>query len=167
MNSERSLKNTILPVISLFMLSIVFGRSTAQEARVIHVEYNKTKCDYCKMLFQEKNFGAEIQTTSDSIFVFDATECLAAFLIGKKIPEDHAKKIWSVNYNIPSTLVDGMRAWYIRSDKILSPMSVNIAAFASAAEADSAFVTLGGEKLEWRGVMKLVRERWFPELEKK
>ena len=161
------MKNTILPVFSLLMLSIVFGRSTAQEARLIHVEYNKTKCDYCKMLFQEKNFGAEVQTTSDSILVFDATECLAAFLIGKKIRDDHIKKIWSVDYNNPSELADGTRAWYIRSNKILSPMSVNIAAFASRSEADSVFVKIGGEKLDWKGVMKLVQERWFPEVQKK
>jgi hypothetical protein len=119
------------------------------------------------MFFQEKNFGAELQTTSDSILVFDATECLAAFLIGKKIHDDHIKKIWSVDFNKPSTLVDGTRAWYIRSDRILSPMSVNIAAFASAAEADSAFAKISGEKLDWKGVVKLVRMRWFPELEKK
>jgi hypothetical protein len=47
-------------------------------------------------------------------------------------------------------LVEGKHAWYIRSDKFLSPMSANIAAFASGAEADSAFAKIGGERLDWR-----------------
>jgi len=167
MYGEQSLNKKILFAFSLFLMSMFSSPLIAQERPVIHVEYNKTKCDYCKMFFQEKNFGAEIQTTSDSILVFDATECLAAFLIGKKIRDDHIKKIWSVDYGKPSTLVDGSTAWYIRSDKILSPMSVNIAAFGSQAEADSVFAKIGGERLDWPGVVKLVRERWFPESQKK
>ncbi len=119
------------------------------------------------MFFQEKNFGAELQTTSDSILVFDATECLAAYLIGKKIRDDHIKKIWSVDYERPSMLVEAKHAWYLRSDNVLSPMSVNICAFASGAEADSAIAKFGGEKLDWTGVVKLVRMRWFPEMQKK
>ena len=113
------------------------------------------------MIFQEKNFGGALETLNDSLLLFDASECLAAFLIGKKISEDSVKRIWSVEYLSPHSLVNGTTAWYLRSDRIMSPMEANIAVFASRRQADSVRMKLGGEVLNWQSVVRLIRDRWF------
>ena len=95
------------------------------------------------------------------MLVFDATECLAAFLISEKIPLSSVKKVCSVNYGRPTMLADANTAWYLRSDKILSPMEVGLAAFASKQTADSVRVKLGGEVLTWKEVLNVIRVRWF------
>ena len=129
--------------------------------RTIRVTYGKSRCSYCEMLFQDKRFGAELELSGDSLRVFDATECLAAFLISNNIPERQIRKIWSVDYNRPATLVDGRKAVYVQSDAIPSPMEVNIAAFGSRKGADSVTTKLGGRLLKWPEVLRLVGIKWF------
>jgi len=71
-------------------------------------------------------------------FFFDDPECLAAYLITNRFPETSIKRIWTVDYNSPSSLVDARSAIFIRRNTLLSPMGANIAAFGSNPEADSA-----------------------------
>ena len=138
-----------------------FTFSCNPEEGVISVQYLKTECGYCRMLFQDRAFGAEVRLDDDSVLVFDATECLAASLIDHKLNKHHVTRIWSVDYSRPTRLIDAREAFYIRSKKILSPMGVNIAAFGSKAEADSAYANIGGERLDWKGVGAVVSRMWF------
>jgi copper chaperone NosL len=148
-----------------FICLLLFTGLTApllsQQEMTMRVTYDSSRCDYCRMLFQEKKFGGELQTASDSILVFDASECQAAYVIGGKISLSNIKKQWSVNYRNPGFLVDANKAWYVHSDKLMSPMEANIAAFASKQEADSVRSKLGGELMDWNGVVHFIRVRWF------
>ena len=38
-------------------------------------------CDYCRMIITEKEYGGRIKTTKGKTLIFDATECMAAFVI--------------------------------------------------------------------------------------
>ena len=147
---------TILPV--ALLLSAL---SCSPGEQVIRAQYLKTECGYCKMIFQDRAFGAEMQLENDSVLVFDATECLSAYLISNRLRPAQVRKIWSVNYSQPTKLVDAREAFYIRSDKVLSPMGVNIAAFGSKDEADSAYTRIGGDRMDWQEVVRLVRRLWF------
>jgi copper chaperone NosL len=141
----------ITPVVSAF----------PQEERVIPITYDSSRCDYCRMFFQEKKFGGEVETLGDSILIFDASECMAAFMIAGKIPLAQVKKMWSVNYLAPNIPVDAGKAWYLHSDKLMSPMEANIAAFPTMQAADSVRLKLGGETMDWEGVLHFIRTRWF------
>lgn len=153
------------PVRSFFVspLSILLflSLSCAPGEQTLRVQYLKSECDYCRMLFQDRNFGAQMQLDNDSIRVFDDPECLAAYLITNRFPEARIRRIWTVDYSRPASLVDAGSAIFIRSDKVLSPMGANIAAFGSQAEADSAFARTGGEKMAWPGVISFIRMLWF------
>ncbi|MGA7161676.1 MAG: nitrous oxide reductase accessory protein NosL [Bacteroidota bacterium] len=145
-----------------YLLYLIAAASLiAQDQPILRVKYDSSRCDYCRMLFQEKNFGGELETLNDSVLVFDASECEAAFLIAGKIPGSQVKGIWSVNFLKPNGLVDVNSAWYLRSDKIMSPMEANIAAFESKRLADSVQLELGGQVMDWKGVVQLIRTRWF------
>jgi copper chaperone NosL len=147
---------TILPV--ALLLSAL---SCSPGEQVIRVQYLKTECGYCKMIFQDRAFGAEMQLENDSLLVFDAMECLSAYMISNSLRPARVKRIWSVDYNRPTMLLDAREAVYMRSDKLLSPMGVNIAAFGSKAEADSAYTRIGGDRMDWPEVVSLVRRLWF------
>ena len=147
---------TILPIVLLLS-----ALSCSPGEQVIRVEYLKTECGYCKMIFQDKAFGAEMLLDNDSLLVFDATECLAAYMISNRMRPPLVRKIWSVDYSRPTQLLDAREAFYIRSDRLLSPMGVNLAAFGSRAESDSAYARIGGDRMDWRGVVRLVNGLWF------
>jgi copper chaperone NosL len=102
-----------------------------------------------------------MQLENDSLLVFDAMECLSAYMISNSLRPARVKRIWSVDYNRPTKLLDAREAFYMRSDKLLSPMGVNIAAFGSKAEADSAYTRIGGDRMDWPEVVSLVRRLWF------
>ena len=148
-----------------FVLALLFlaslDRSPAQCESELRVRYDTSRCDYCRMIFQERGFGGEIRTAVDSVLIFDATECLVAFLISEKIPVSSVKKVCSVNRRTTRSLIDAKVACYLRSDKLLSPMSVGLAAFRSKQDADSARKLLGGEVLTWKEVINLIRVRWY------
>jgi copper chaperone NosL len=147
-----------LSVLLLFSCNLLMS----QAGRTMSVAYDSSRCSYCKMLIQEKTFGAELDSDSGIVYVFDATECLAAYLIDQKIATRNVREVWSVDYRRPGKLVVAESAVYIHSDKLLSPMSMNVAAVASRAEAEEVLRATGGEILNWQGVLDLVRARWFP-----
>jgi copper chaperone NosL len=146
-----------LPALLILSYALLLG----QPERATRVSYDSSRCSYCKMLIQETTFGAELETDSGRVYVFDATECLAAYLVDRKISALDVKKLWSVDYAKPGTLIDADSAVYIHSDKLLSPMSMNVAAFGSQAEAARVLNTTGGEILSWNEVLDLVRSKWF------
>ena len=150
-----------LPLTILPLGLLLSALSCSPGEQVIRVQYLKTECGYCKMIFQDRAFGAEMQLDNDSVLVFDATECLAAYMISNRLPPARVRKIWSVDYNRPTKLLDAREAFYIRSDRLLSPMGVNIAAFGLKAEADSAYTRIGGDRMDWQEVVSLVRRLWF------
>ena len=149
------------PFFILPIALLLSALSCSPGEQVIRVQYLKTECGYCKMIFQDRAFGAEMQLDNDSLLVFDATECLAAYMISNRLRPARVRKIWSVDYSRPTELRDAREAVYIRSDKVLSPMGVNIAAFGSKAEADSACTRIGGDRMNWLEVVSLVRRLWF------
>jgi len=142
-------------------LLLLLSLSCTPSEQSLRVQYLKSQCDYCRMLFQERAFGAQMQLENDSIRVFDDPECLAAYLITNRFPETRIRRIWTVDYGRPTTLVDARSAIFIRSNKVLSPMGANIAAFGTTAEADSAFARIGGERMDWPGVVSFIRVLWF------
>ena len=147
------------PILPIALLLSALSCSPGEQ--VIRVQYLKTECGYCKMLFQDRAFGAEMELGTDSVLVFDATECLAAYMISNRVRPPLVRKIWSVDYSRPTILIDAREAFYIRSDKLLSPMGVNVAAFGSKAESDSAYTRIGGDRMNWPEVVSLVRRVWF------
>jgi copper chaperone NosL len=150
-----------MALIFIFLPVLWIRPSNAQSEKVARVRFDSSRCDYCRMIFQDKGFGGEVETTDDSVLVFDATECLAAFLISEKLHRSGIRQIWSVDHTTASGLIDAQSAWYLRSDKILSPMSAGLAAFGSKHAADSAMNVLGGEVLGWKDVVNLIRVRWY------
>jgi len=141
-------------IVALLLASVV-GASAGDYA-------GQPTCDFCEMLITEKAFGGRLTTTRGKTLVFDATECMAAFSLYKMKPPEIGE-LQSVNHERPSDSIDAKRAAYLQSDKRLSPMGLNLSAYASRDEAERARSKVGGEVLSWDQVLKLVRKRWYRE----
>jgi copper chaperone NosL len=118
-------------------------------------------CDYCKMILTEPAFGGRLRTTAGKELVFDATECMAAFLLTPKIRSDQIRSLWSVDHDRAPRLTDARRAYYLLSERRPSPMGVNLSSYSTRAGADFARRKLGGRVLRWEQVLEHVRRTWW------
>jgi len=59
----------------LVLLAVSCSRLIAGEDR------GRPTCDYCRMIITEKEYGGKIKTAKGKALIFDATECMAAFVI--------------------------------------------------------------------------------------
>jgi copper chaperone NosL len=121
-------------------------------------------CDYCRMIITEKHYGGKIKTVKGTTLIFDATECMAAFVIRSMVKPAEIQSLWSVNFSQPGRMLNAGTAWYLRSSSTMSPMGINLAACASRAEAERMRQKHPGELLKWTEVLNLVKEKWFPEM---
>ena len=121
-------------------------------------------CDYCRMIITEKEYGGRIKTTKGKTLIFDATECMAAFVIKAMVKPAEIQSLWSVNFNQPGKMLNAKTAWYLQSNSMLSPMSINLSAYASRTEAGRMREKHPGDLLNWSEVLQFVKEKWFREM---
>ena len=121
-------------------------------------------CDYCRMIITEKEYGGRIKTTKGKILIFDATECMAAFVIKAMVKPAEIQSLWSVNFNQPGKMLNARTACYLQSNSLMSPMSINLSAYASRTEAGKMREKHPGDLLDWTQVLEFVKQKWFREM---
>jgi copper chaperone NosL len=155
MNLNQIFKVTIVVVLSgLALLPLAFaGEDRSRKA-----------CDYCRMIISDKQYGGKLRTAKGKTYIFDASECLAAFTIKQMAKPDTVATMSSVNFDNPASFVNVNRAIYLQTKALMSPMSLNLLAFATAADAEAARKKHPGEILRWNQVLEMVKRKWFPEM---
>jgi len=121
-------------------------------------------CDYCRMIITEKEYGGRIKTTQGKTLVFDATECMAAFVIKTMVKPAEVRSLWSVNFNQPGKMLNAKTACYLQSNSLMSPMSINLSAYPSRVEAGRMREKHPGDLLNWAEVLEFVKQKWFREM---
>ena len=121
-------------------------------------------CDYCRMIITAKEYGGRIKTTKGKTLIFDATECMAAFVIKTMVKPTEIQSLWSVNFNQPGKMVNAKTACYLQSNSMISPMSINLSAYSSRVEAGMMREKHPGDLLNWSEVLQFVKEKWFREM---
>ena len=121
-------------------------------------------CDYCRMIITEKEYGGRIKTAKGKTLIFDATECMAAFVIKAMVKPAEIQSLWSVHFNQPGRMLNAKTACYLQSNSMMSPMSVNVSAYQSRAEAERMRQKHPGELLNWAQVLDFVKQKWFREM---
>jgi copper chaperone NosL len=102
------------------------------------------------MAVSQREFAAEAVTVSGSVDFFDDIGCLAEWVIEHQPPESAG--LFVVDFRSGEWL-DAKAAYYIRAEKLPTPMSFGLAAFQSEASALSAADELEGEVLAWPQVL--------------
>ncbi|MBJ6723915.1 nitrous oxide reductase accessory protein NosL [Geomesophilobacter sediminis] len=119
----------------------------------------RDNCANCGMQVSDARFGAELITRKGRIFKFDSVECMAGFL-NKKGRGEEVSSLWVVDCAHPSQLIEATRAGYLESEKLPSPMGLNLSAFRDRAAATAKSRECPGTILSWPEVQKYVGQRW-------
>lgn len=145
------MSNIKITISALFLLIFL---SCAKEPDPIN--FGKDQCDHCKMTIMDKKFGAELITDKGKVYKFDAAECMINFLNENKDAENSAEKILVINMNEPGQFTNALKAVYLISPKIKSPMGENISSFSENKDAQVYSNQFGGEILNWEQVKNKV-----------
>lgn len=94
------------------------------------IDYGKEACTHCKMTIMDKKFAAEIVDEKGKAFKFDDLVCLKDFIADKKLDETKLL-LFVADYNNPSEFIDVKKALLLEGEQFKSPMSGNLAAFAT------------------------------------
>jgi len=121
-------------------------------------------CDYCRMIITEKEYGGKIKTVKGKTLIFDATECMAAYVIKAMVKPAEIQSLWSMHFSQPGRMVNAKTAFYLQSNSMMSPMSINLSAYSSRAEAERMRENHPGEILNWTQVLDHVKQKWFREM---
>lgn len=93
------------------------------------LEYGKDGCHTCKMTLMDKKFGAELVTAKGKVYKFDDLNCMLNFINSGYLDGEIIEHKLVIDYSQPAKLISAEEAFYLKSDKIRSPMASQVAAF--------------------------------------
>ncbi len=125
------------------MLYLVFFISSAQ---------NTEKCSLCKMEIKQTNFKTKAKSEDGKVEQFGSIECMVTYVDAKNEPDFFTL---TVSDFVTENEVQAKNAYYLRSDKVPSPMGANISAYATKKEAVASKKKNGGKVLDWEQLKQL------------
>ena len=155
---RRSAQNVQMPsVVAATMFIAIFSACAPSPEPLI---VGQDACSHCKMTIMEAKYGAELLTVKGKVYKFDAIECLAAFQNSGTVPQDQVHALLVADFRNPGNFLEAAEASYLHSDKLRSPMSMNVAAFADTHAAEKARAELGGEIIDWAEIARRAAMMW-------
>lgn len=136
--------------ISAFVIFGLMSCNTGPQPIIIGAD----ACSFCKMSIADNRFGAEIITKKGKIFKFDDMHCVLAFRKANTINNNDIKETWLVNFEEPHNLIEAPKAFLLKSDKLHSPMSGNIANFSDNNKLTEAVERFNGEEVAWATLLQ-------------
>ncbi|MBR9920229.1 MAG: hypothetical protein GYB31_05260 [Bacteroidetes bacterium] len=116
------------------------------------VEFGHEECAFCKMNVVDQQYAAELVTEKGRVYVFDATECMLAYM------NDHSETPFAYilvsDYHNPGTWIPASTAHFLISPQLPSPMGANITGFVSQAVAQKMQAEYPGMVLSWEELQK-------------
>lgn len=128
------------------------------EPQPIHL--GEDECSHCRMRISDPHFAAQLLTRTGRAYKFDAIECLAAFHLGANMASGDAHSLWVRDFGEPERWIRAETATFLQSERLRSPMGLNLSAYADAGAASTRREALGGELLRFEEVLARVGEAW-------
>lgn len=117
-------------------------------------------CAYCDGVIGEERFGGELTTRGGDVYRFMSTECMAGFVVAGRVAPEDIRTLKVVDYNHGERLIDAETALFVRSDTRKSPNGLGLLASDEEKIAANLHFFFGGTRLDWTGVLELVRKEW-------
>lgn len=133
-------------LVSLTFLSLISCGSNEPKP----IKLNVDSCDFCKMTIANGKFGAELITQKGRYYKFDDLACMVQFAKSNTVVP--YQSFFVNDYLKDNTLISVESAFFIKSDKISSPMRGNMAAFSTAAQQSEYAKKLAAQTLTWSEV---------------
>ncbi|WP_397547958.1 nitrous oxide reductase accessory protein NosL [Rhodothermus marinus] len=127
----------------LLSLLLLLGacRPAPEPDRPPVIRFGHDACDYCRMLIGEPRYAAALRTADGQERRFDDIGCLLHYL--HEHPEAADARIWVHDY-LQERWLRAPQAFFVRSDRLITPMGYGIVALGDSLAADSLAHTLGG-----------------------
>jgi copper chaperone NosL len=114
------------------------------------IVYGKDQCHFCKMTIVDQAHAAQYVSDKGKQFKYDAIECLIRDVVRNKI--DNRAHTLVADYSQPGQMIDALKAHYIISEQIKSPMGANLSAVGTREEALKILEEATGEWFDWTSV---------------
>ncbi|MEQ8359649.1 MAG: transporter [Cytophagales bacterium] len=129
--------------------------SYAQKA----IKINKDQCAECNMFIKDLDFAAQAIDENNSIFNFDAIECLVNFL--KENDESGFSILLVSDYLRSEKMIPAVEAYFLKSKVIASPMGAYISAYSNKSDVIKIQKLKKGEIYTWRELKELFKDSRF------
>jgi copper chaperone NosL len=115
--------------------------------------WGEDACHACKMTLVQKGFAVQRINDKGKVFKYDAIECLLEEI--KTKPLGAQEQIYVSDWSRPeAALVPAQQSYYLKSEKIASPMGGALASFQFKDSAMAFQGRMGGDVLAWAGLKK-------------
>ncbi len=124
------------------------------------INYGKDACAFCRMIIADAGFAGELKTKKGKVYKFDSIECLAGFILSGGVGKEDILAMWVSDFAHKGKFIRVEDAKFLVSDRIRSPMGLNISAYSSEEDLKEAFRNFGGRIMSWKEVLNYVNEKW-------
>jgi len=153
----RGAKAAGAAVIAAFAVLVALAPGCARGPQPI--EYGADACGFCRMTISDARYGAEAVTKKGRVYKYDSVECLASALAGEgEYSATDVEGVYVTDFLRPNTLIDAATAVFLQSDKLPSPMGLNLTAFVSKDDAANLQKERGGSVMDWDAASAFVAE---------
>ena len=128
----------------LFFTALLFISCSIEPEAIV---YGKDACAFCQMNIVDNQHAAQIVTQKGKVFKYDAIECMMRDL--KKKDESTVALFLITDYSVPGELTDAVKATYLISENIPSPMGANLSGFKRAQAASETQQEKEGTLYTW------------------
>ncbi|WP_457615451.1 nitrous oxide reductase accessory protein NosL [Lutibacter sp.] len=136
---------------------IILSTSLACKPEPQAIEYGKDQCSFCKMNIVDKTHAAQYVTKKGKQFKFDAIECMVNAVSEK---DEQSIAIFLVaDYGNPGQMIDALKATYLISKEIKSPMGANLSALSSKEKAEELKQQYGGQLYSWESLKQKLSDK--------
>lgn len=139
-------------------LSLLISACTPKPKQI---KIGHDQCDYCRMVITDKPFASQLLNRHGKAFFFDSIECLAAFELKGTVKAEDIHSKWVPDFNTPSNWIEVKNAHILKSERLRSPMGLNLSAYTDVQKLMIAKSSYGGEALSWDQVKNVVHRQWI------
>ncbi len=134
---------------------------TGCEPTVQAINYGQDGCSYCRMTIVEEHYGSELLTTKGKAHKFDSIECLAAFAIKGEVETEKIHGMYFTDFEDAGNLHPLNEIIFVHTQKLKSPMGLNLSAYRTQKTADDVALLYFGETMTWEQVQSYVETAWL------
>ncbi len=142
------------PKLLASFFSLLFLVSCSVEKSPIN--YGKDACHFCQMTIVDRQHASEVVTDKGKAYKYDSIECML-----NDMNENNERKIELYlidDYSKPGELIDALKATYLISENLPSPMGANLTGFGSKEKAVETQKEKGGTLYSWNELKQLFKK---------
>jgi len=140
----------------LFIALTVLFTSCSND-KPVPINTRQDNCAFCKMGITNMQFASELITSKGKVYKFDSIECMASYYEEHKKSYTKAPKLWVHDFLHPDKWMSIQNAVFIKSDKIHSPMGMDLIAVKNDSEWKNIKQQFGGSRLHWSRLLTYVK----------